>query len=196
MKKLIFFVLFVCFASLVHAQSSQSIGLKFSYFEHNSSSQFGFNRSLELGVLYNKFFREKHGIVTGISINRINHEIPGSIFSPPVQSDILIKAYHATYSLHYMHKHNQWFVKSGLNAHFFNTGNFVYEDDILVEKRILNTSSMLFFPEIHFGFGRDFDLKKINIRVNAFLDAPFINRRYFDYGGELVIFYKLNEKQD
>ena len=187
MKRLFFFVLLICCFSFVNGQSSQSIGLTTSYFSHNSFTTHFYNIP-QLGISSNLFFTDTYGVYMGLAVNRIKFDVDNS----PIQ----LRINNVSYSFHYILKHQQWFAKSGLNATIFNVCTSTYSDNELTQRSFLDSDMMNFAPEIHLGIGRDFDLGKINIRVNGFAQRTFLKGNYFQYGGTVGLFYEFSNKEE
>jgi hypothetical protein len=200
MKKFIFFVLFIAYASFVNAQSSQSIGLKYGVLYRNIIDIIMFESSVitEYGIVYNYFATPKHGIVAELNTSRMSTKFDANIFGGAVTfNTIEFINYNATYSLHYIFKPNQLFIKSGVNANITNVLSMNRIDDKITETLAFNTNFIKIIPEFHLGLGYDFDLGKVSLRINGFFDAPIITEsRYLDYGGELGVFYKFSTKED
>ena len=205
MKKFIFFVLLACCASFVHAQSSKSIGLTTSYFSHLTSyNSLAGNKivwkedykSPQLSFIYNHFFNEAHGIISEIGISQEKNSIGFPALGQPA-TFFNRKYYHLNYSLHYIFKHQHFFVKSGLNTQFFNIMKSVEETQgdatISPRKTSITWEEVQTIPEFHFALGRDFDLGKINIRVNGFVERAFILDDYIDFGLSAGVFYQFSK---
>ena len=190
MKKFIFFVLFIGYASFVNTQFSQSIGLKFSYFGHNTFVPY---YSPEFGATYDFFLNENHGIINELNVNLFSNRV---IFSDPSGDPVFtqkVQVCHISYGLNYIFKRNEWFVKSGFNIRFADAVSYLFIDDELLEKSFFNSGDIKIFPEYHLGVGRDLDLGKINIRVSAFIDKA-LNDHYIEYGGTLGVIYEFNKE--
>ena len=198
MKKLIFFVLLVSFSSLSRAQSSQSLGLNTSYFFHIIQDM-GWEeeyQSPEIGIVYNYFLNEKQGVAFGLSTNQVKSEF-GFYNDPLPPIFITIKSYGLNYSLHYISKPKQFFIKSGFNVQLFDLIEVREErkEDLtfISKETFLNRDRIQFIPEFHLALGRDFDLGKINIRVNSFIERAFIVDNYFDFGLSVGVFYQFRK---
>jgi hypothetical protein len=204
MKKFIFFVLFVCFSSAVYAQSSKSLGLNTSY-SFADSKNIGFPatyQSPRVGLVYDYSINEKHGIVTELGVHLTESNF-STLSMCPTHYDL--RDYNLNYSLHHIFKHNQFFVKSGFNVQVFDFVKIVrssktiqdvfdYDELILGSKETtMKLEHMKFVPEFHFALGRDFDLGKINIRVNGFVERAFILDDYIDYGFSTGVFYQFSK---
>ena len=207
MKKLIFFILLICFSFAVNAQS-QSIGLRTSYFSHliSHNSRVGnkkvwkeFYKSPQLSLGYNYLINEKHGIVAGLGIIKLKRE-----FSEPsvIPYTTIFKNYHTDYSLHYIFKHKQFFAKSGFNVQIFDVlkirEDIIFHDLQGSDKTVnrnssINREQIRIAPEFHFALGRDFDLEKINIRVNGFVERAFMTDDYIDVGLSTSVFYQFGK---
>ena len=205
MKKFTFFVLLVCFSSAVNAQSSKSLGLNISYFSSNANDlDWIKTQSPQLGLTYNYFINEKHGIITELGVSQTKALWMTLSMCPTF---IPIKDYNLNYSLHYIFKHNQFFIKSGFNAQIFSlvtaSGGITDipeefqggEDPIFFQQKKvdIDIEHMEVVPEFHLALGRDFDLGKINIRVNGFVERAFLLDDYIDFGLSAGVFYQFGK---
>ena len=192
MKKIIFFILFVCSTSFIQAQSSQAIGLKLSLLR--PSTVFS-NYSPEFGASYDFFLNENHGIINELNVNLVTNKILNTNASGDPLFTQKLQSCHTSYSLNYIFKPNQWFIKSGFNVRFADAATYIFIDNELFERSFFNSGNITVFPEYHLGIGRDLDLGKIDNRISAFIDKA-LNASYLEYGATLGMIYKLKTERE
>ena len=203
MKKLLFIIFIISLSHTSYAQSSHSIGLNTSYFFQFESYNKHFDTKVrwrksyqtpQLGLVYNYFVNEKHGIMTELGGS---HRKSRFGYPSPLTS-ITRKDYHIYSSLHYIFKHRQFFVQSGFNARMFNILSFehttttYYQDEIETTRFYTPRAyRRTFSSEYHLALGKEFNCKKFKFRVSGFFNKAFYNDNYFDLGSSIGVFYQL-----